>query len=94
MKITFKKTPYQHFQSRSTDIKSQKKKIGYIQESRDFDCWKIYFTVKKEVTKEEPSDFKWILLTKRFTTEDKAREYIKENTEQIFKQFDIYQFED
>jgi hypothetical protein len=49
--------------------------------------------LKKEPTVEEPSDFKWVGLKKKFDTEPEARQYLKDNFDRIVP-LNLYQMEE
>ena len=93
MKITFKKAPHQPFQLRHTDVKYQKKKIGYIKETEN-GYWEAMMAVKKQPTENDPACFRWVAFTKSFTTEASVREYLLKNQEAVFNMYNIHQFED
>ena len=102
LKFTFKKqpketglravgTPYP-----DTDIKVNKKAVGYISapnwQTKTI-AWKIRLAVKKEITTDDPAGFKWVSAKKVFGSEADARQWIKENTEEL-SNLDLYYFED
>ena len=102
MKFTFKKqpketglravgTPYP-----DTDIKVNKKVVGYISapnwQTKTI-AWKIRLAVKKEITTDDPAGLKWVSAKKVFGSEADARQWIKENTEEL-SNLDLYYFED
>jgi len=98
--FTFKKHipegRYRSFELDHTDIKRNKKVVGFIGESRKGlweERYRIHFQIKKEITKEEPAPFRWIELKKRCNTEKEAREFIKKNSEEIQILYDLYEQE-
>lgn len=103
MRFTFKKekqetglsgvgTPYP-----DTAIKLQGKVVGYIcaptWRSKD-NKWGIRFTVRKEVTKEDPAPFKWVQIRARLDSEPEAREFLNGKIEEILEYFSLYEKED
>ena len=99
MKFTFKKHiatgMYRSFELDNTDIKMDRKVVGTISESRDYDDrYGISFMIKKEKTKSLPAPFKWVRLKKRFGSENDARTFVRENNDVMIKQFELYQQED
>ena len=97
MKFTFKKHiktgPYASFGRDYTDIKLQRKVVGYISEI-DYDKYHISFAIVKRVTEKDPAPFKWIKINKIFRNENKAREYVTLHDKAIMEKFNLYQFED
>ena len=102
LKFTFKKqpketglravgTPYP-----DTDIKVNKKAVGYISapnwQTKTI-AWKIRLAVKKEITTDDPAGFKWVHISRSFGSEGDARQWIKDNSEELSK-LDLYFFED
>ena len=78
------------------DIKANKKVVGYISapnRQTKGHKWKVRFAMKKESTTASPADFKWVSALESFESEDDARQWIKENAEELSK-LDLYYFED
>ena len=78
------------------DIKANKKVVGYISAPNwqtKGHKWKVRFAMKKESTTASPADFKWVFAKKVFGSEADARQWIKENTEEL-SNLDLYYFED
>lgn len=69
-----------------TRIKMNKQEIGCISapnwQSKD-DKWTVRFTVTKEATKEDPCEWKWVTVSKRFDSEPEARLFVKANLETV-----------
>ncbi len=87
---------FRSFQTRCYHIKLDKKVVGYIREPSNLSNeqgWGISFSIKKEVTKEEPAPFKWIFFTTRFETIDEAKEFLRVNFDGIIAKYDLYKFE-
>jgi len=96
-KFTFRKEifegRYQSFERDHTTIKLNKKEVGYIGES-DWNKYVIRFAIKKDITKKDPAEFKWVSLKQTFENEKDAREYIKKNNDIIQNKLDLYYFDD
>jgi hypothetical protein len=95
MKFTFKKQPRETGLSSighphpNVDIKLDGKVVGSIDAptwaSRN-KGWVIRFTVMKDNINEDGNpncEWKWVQINKEFETENDAREYIKNNSDQI-----------
>jgi hypothetical protein len=106
MKLTFKKHiatgRYRSFESESHEIKLKGKMIGHISEvsgrwtsgdDPDVGKFKVSLAIKKEVTDEDLSEFKWVYLKKRFDNAKEAREWLNEHIDSIASKHDIHQFE-
>ncbi len=95
-KFTFKKYVatgmYRSFEKDQTDIKLNKMVVGSVGET----CYgyKIRFAVKKDATKEDPAPFKWVSFKTRYTTENDARQFVKDNNKVIQNQLDLHLFDD
>lgn len=92
--FTFKKVPkykYKWTVYNTTIIKLNKKEIGYIRENNS--CWKISIAIKKEKTKQDPCDFKWITLKYKAKDENQAREFLKVNCKNIQNKYELHQFD-
>jgi hypothetical protein len=96
-RFTFKKTVhegrYRSFQKNHTEIKLNKKEVGYISEI-EYSDYRVFFAVKKERTEKDPAGFMWIKVKWHFYDENDAREYIKDNNNHIQEKFDLYYFDD
>ena len=94
--VTFKKwKSNSYFNHEIVDIKIKQRKIGHISE-REINkesCFIIYISVKKEKTKDDPCDFKWIILDIKFPCSELAKEFLKENIDRILEKHDVYFFE-
>ena len=97
-KFTFRKVKhtgrYRSFELDQTTIKLDRKEVGYMCESRDDQFWRIRLAVKKEPTKQDPADFKWVMLEARPESEQQGREFILKYAAQILERYDLYQFDD
>jgi hypothetical protein len=77
------------------DIKLNKKKIGRIEApsyvtsyNKEF-VWKIRFMVEED-NNENSIKWKWITLTKGFSNEQEAREFLKKYFEEIIDRYKLY----
>ena len=94
MKFTFKKEKRETglravgYPYASTEIKLDGKVVGSISapnwQTPD-GLWRIRLTVKKPVTTEEPSAWKWIQLKFKSKEEEECRKFILDNTEILVK---------
>jgi len=102
-KFTFKKHPKHtglyavgHPYS-SVDIKLNKKKVGQINAPNGYDKrWQVGFTVVKKDIMEDGNpncSWKWVFVESCLATEEAARQYIKDNTEELLK-LPLYSWED
>jgi len=96
-KFTFKKTihegQYGAFQKDHTEIKLNKKEVGYISEI-DYSDYRVSFAVKKEKTEKGSAPFKWFRVKWHFDSEKEARKYIKENNNRIQEKLNLHYFDD
>ena len=86
-KFTFKKDRstglFGAFASAWTDIKLNKKVVGYISQKANSNRFVAHFAVQRISTKQNPAPFKWIRIKKEFITEDEARKFVRNNNEKI-----------
>jgi hypothetical protein len=77
------------------EIKIKRKKFGQIieKEGNKENYFLIYISVKKEKTKDDPCDFRWIILDVKFPSSESAKEFLKENIDRILEKHDVYFFE-
>ena len=103
MKFTFKTHKatgrFRAFQSDSHDIKLKGKVVGAITDTKrsEDDKFKIRFMVKKGEKYNDNNtncDWMWVQLKRKFETLDEAKEYLRENTEEIAKTLTLHYHED
>lgn len=101
MKFTYKRHTstgrYKSFDHERHDIKLKKKVVGHIKEASHFsnlDGFGIMLATKKSPTTEEPANFKWVFLKRRFKTAQEAKVFLDENFQELTAQHDLYSFED
>ena len=98
-KFTFKKEPRSTGlagigERGLTNIKLDKKEVGYIRERSGDYKWYICLAIKKEKTKDSPAPFRWISLQEIFYKENDARQWLNDHKDDIQEKYDLYKFED
>jgi hypothetical protein len=96
-KFTFKKVVhtgmYRSFELDQTVIKLRKKEVGFIEEKRNRK-YRISLAVKKEPTKKNSANFRWITLNKKSENENEARNFIRKFNDEIQEKYNLHLFDD
>jgi hypothetical protein len=102
MKLSFKKEPKETGLSAignsypRTKIKIDGKIIGEIVPPNwqsVHDVWVVRFTINKKDINEDGNpncSWRWVQLKSKFNNEESAREFLKENKDKIFGNFDLH----
>ena len=82
------------------EIKHKNKDVGIISElggrawdknpQEDIGKYVIRFMIKKEPTKEDPAQFKWVQLKTKCDTMNDAKVYVNSRANEIHKAIDLY----
>ena len=95
-KFTFKKDKpiglFRAFEGAWTDIKLNKRIVGYITETRSHH-FVIYFAIERVPTKQNPATFKWLRIKEQFISEEEARKFVRNNNKKIQSTYDLRSFE-
>lgn len=98
MAFTFKRVKHtgrwRSFERAQTMIKIKRQEVGYMIDSRDEVGWCVRLAVKKDPTKEDPADFRWIMLRYRGDSEEATRAWLNEHFDTITERYDLHRFED
>jgi hypothetical protein len=102
MRLSFKKQPKETGlagvanPNPFTDIKADKKKVGYISPPSRFgdNQWTVWLAVKRQTTDENPCPFENVRLKWRGNSEQEGRDFLKDRWESICKTYDLFQHED
>lgn len=99
--ISFKKEPRETglrsvgYPYQNVDIKVNKRKCGWIQSpSWNRDDWHVRVAVQKEITPDDPCNFKWQKPDMSFATEQEAREWVKAHLKSIHDKHPLFFFDD
>jgi len=91
----FEKTSFRLNSIGCTKIKFNQKIIGYISEIKSGNYWEAKIAVRKNPTEgNDSTTFKWIVFENKFSTENKAREYLLKKQDKIIKQHKILGIEE
>jgi hypothetical protein len=86
MKFTFKTEKptgrYRSFAPKTHYVKLKRKQVGGISDNYPYRIW---LSIKKEVTKEFPAPFRNVYLKKQFASVEEAKEYLNENISRILE---------
>jgi len=85
---------YRSFEHMYSEIKFKKKQCGTINELGGFNNWSISFMIKKEPTIAQPAPFKHVTLKYKPNSLAEAKEWLKERTQLIQNQLDLYYMEE
>lgn len=96
MNFTFKKSERQTgllavVARRYTDVKLDGRKVGTI--SHNDGSWRVWFSIKKEPTKEDPAPFRNVVLKQRFDSDASARQFVTAHSLMIQHAYNLHQFE-
>lgn len=98
-KFTFKKEratgPYASFQSEPIYIKHKGTEVGYINDGFKSGKHFIHLQVRKEEFDEnDRCDWRWAKIKFKFDTVEEAKQWLNDNRERIFNNYDLILEED